>query len=132
MTRNFLRPCQHPGCKAYALDKERFCAVHKEQHQKELRVKDARRGTRTDRGYSNIWLKASKAFLVQHPLCAECLRQGKTTPATEVDHIVPHKRDQKLFWDSQNWQALCHECHSRKTATEDGGFGRTCNPLGGI
>jgi 5-methylcytosine-specific restriction protein A len=28
-----------------------------------------------------------------------------------------------LFWDSSNWQPLCHECHSSKTAREDGGFG---------
>ena len=23
-----------------------------------------------------------------HPLCVECLREGKTTPATQLDHIV--------------------------------------------
>nr|DAK90259.1 MAG TPA: HNH endonuclease bacteriophage, HNH Endonuclease, DNA.52A [Caudoviricetes sp.] len=30
------------------------------------------------------------------------------------------------MWDQSNWQALCHECHSRKTAKENGGFG---NPV---
>lgn len=29
----------------------------------------------------------------------------------------------KLFWDSANWQAMNKECHDRKTASEDGGFG---------
>ncbi|KAE8545359.1 hypothetical protein F6453_2331 [Marinobacter nauticus] len=29
----------------------------------------------------------------------------------------------KLFWDDSNWQALCHSCHSEKTASEDSGFG---------
>ena len=48
--------------------------------------------------------------------------QGRRTPATVVDHIVPHKGDKKLFWDSGNWQPLCGPCHSRKTAKEDGGF----------
>lgn len=45
-------------------------------------------------------------------------------PATDVDHIVPHKGNHELFWDRDNWQALCHHCHSVKTATEDGGWGR--------
>ncbi|WP_407496877.1 HNH endonuclease [Pseudooceanicola sp. MF1-13] len=35
-----------------------------------------------------------------------------------MDHITPHKGDRKLFWDRSNWQALCHACHSRKTARE--------------
>jgi 5-methylcytosine-specific restriction protein A len=28
-----------------------------------------------------------------------------------------------LFWNRSNWQSLCHSCHSRKTASEDGGWG---------
>lgn len=28
-----------------------------------------------------------------------------------VDHIVPHKGDMALFWDSQNWQPLCPDHH---------------------
>jgi 5-methylcytosine-specific restriction protein A len=30
-----------------------------------------------------------------------------------------------LFWDQSNWQPLCHTCHSKKTAREDGGFGNS-------
>ena len=72
---------------------------------------------------TTAWRKASKAFLVAHPLCAECLKHGITKPATEVDHIIPHKGNKDLFWNQNNWQSLCHECHSRKTVKEDGGFG---------
>jgi len=57
--------------------------------------------------------------------------------ATEVDHIKPHKLKQaidggdpvaiataqSLFWNRRNWQGLCKTHHSRKTASEDGGFG---------
>ena len=25
--------------------------------------------------------------------------QGRVVPATVVDHVVPHRGDQKLFWD---------------------------------
>jgi 5-methylcytosine-specific restriction protein A len=45
--------------------------------------------------------------------------------ATDVDHIIPHRGNQKLMWDQSNWQALCHACHSRKTASEDRGFGNS-------
>jgi 5-methylcytosine-specific restriction protein A len=41
-----------------------------------------------------------------------------------VDHKVPHRGDMKLFWDRNNWQSMAKECHDRKTASEDGGFGR--------
>lgn len=120
MTSLFARPCQCPGCKRYALKGESYCAEHLKQNSKE---QDVRRGTRTERGYSNAWLRARKAFITKHPLCVICYRNGKCTPATDVDHIIPHKGNKELFWDKDNWQSLCHECHSRKTATEDGGFG---------
>ena len=38
---------------------------------------------------------------------------------TVVDHIVPHRGDQQLFWNQSNWQALCKPCHDHKTMTED-------------
>ena len=43
----------------------------------------------------------------------------KYVRATVVDHIIPHRGDQKLFWDQNNWQALCKSCHDKKTLTED-------------
>ena len=86
-------------------------------------IADARRGTSSERGYNALWRKLRTAFLAKNPLCAECKRAGKVKPATDVDHIVPHHGDQKLFWDVSNLQALCKRCHSRKTAKEDGGFG---------
>ena len=75
--------------------------------------------TTNQRGYNYRWQKARLAFLNEHPLCASCLLQGRTTPATVVDHIVPHRGDKALFWDSDNWQALCKECHDKKTQEEN-------------
>lgn len=76
------------------------------------------------RGYDSRWQRESRQFLNRHPLCAECERNGKVSAATVVDHIEPHKGNQKLFWDRRNWQPLCKRCHDRKTSIEDGGFGR--------
>ena len=94
------------------------CALHR-------KVADKARGTAHERGYTSAWTKARDAYLMHHPLCAQCQLNGMVTAASVVDHIVPHRGDKALFWDSAgNWQPLCKPCHDRKTATEDGGFGR--------
>jgi 5-methylcytosine-specific restriction endonuclease McrA len=35
-----------------------------------------------------------------------------------VDHIQPHKGDETLFWDENNWQPLCRQCHDIKATIE--------------
>ena len=76
------------------------------------------------RGYTTQWDKARLAWLDEHPLCVHCLADEIVTPATDVDHVIPHRGDDRLFWDRSNWQSLCHSHHSKKTNAEDGGFGR--------
>jgi 5-methylcytosine-specific restriction enzyme A len=50
------------------------------------------------------------------PVMSDCYDRGVITPAFAVDHVVPHRGNRTLFWDEQNnWQALCHSCHSKKT-----------------
>lgn len=82
-----------------------------------------RYGTAPERGYDHRWRQARNAYLADNPLCAECDKHGRVTPANIVDHIVPHKGNYALFWDTSNWQPLCKCCHDSKTAKEDGGFG---------
>jgi 5-methylcytosine-specific restriction protein A len=76
------------------------------------------------RGYGSRWQAYRLAFLRSHPLCAECERNGRLTPATVVDHIIPHRGDWELFWREGNHQSLCAVHHSEKTVERDGGFGR--------
>lgn len=75
-----------------------------------------KRESACQRGYDRRWRKAAAGFLAEHPLCAECERQGKVAPAECVDHIVPHRGDMELFWDVDNWQGLCIPHHQQKTA----------------
>lgn len=75
-----------------------------------------RRKTAAQRGYGGRWQRARALYLARQPLCVTCLEVNRVTPATVVDHIVPHRGDQVLFWDQDNWQALCKLCHDRKTA----------------
>ena len=114
-------PCKHPGCGELVTGT--YCDVHTPQPMDY-------RGSAASRGYGRTWQRESKAYLSRHPWCMECERKGKRTPATEVDHKKPHKGDARLFWDRDNWQGLCHRCHSIKTAKEDGGFGNRRPPRG--
>jgi 5-methylcytosine-specific restriction enzyme A len=91
--------------------------------QRARRAFDVQRGTAHERGYNARWQRASKAFLVEHPLCmcGECDNgKRRIRPATVVDHIRPHRGNFELFWNASNWQALAKVCHDKKTARESG------------
>lgn len=68
------------------------------------------------RGYNVEWRKARAEFLAEHPYCA-C---GCGRKADVVDHVIPHRGNDALFWDRSNWQALAASpCHnSLKQAQE--------------
>jgi 5-methylcytosine-specific restriction protein A len=121
MAKSAPKPCNAPRCKKLVHFSSRFC----EEHQKlAYKLQDERRGNSYQRGYTGKWAKARAQHLHAHPLCVHCFSKNLITPATELDHIVPHKGNMSLFWDVSNWQGLCKKCHSTKTAKEDGGFGR--------
>jgi 5-methylcytosine-specific restriction protein A len=91
-----------------------------------------RRASAHARGYTRAWQRFRLRVLADvgrvdfpcgGPLCCECGDE-----ATDVDHVRPHKGDAGLMYANENVQSLCHECHSRKTAREDGGFGRPVVP----
>lgn len=110
------RPCRHPGCPEFAIHNSPLCPAH-------TRQRDRQRDTAHERGYSYKWHQFRTQYLKEHPLCKQCLIEGISTPATEVDHIVPHNGNERLMWDESNLQPLCKRCHSKKTARENGGFG---------
>lgn len=63
------------------------------------------------------WRKASERFLTENPLCRECQKAGRLTPAKVTDHIIP-KDVCEDPWDSTNWQPACYKCHSIKSAKD--------------
>jgi 5-methylcytosine-specific restriction protein A len=78
------------------------------------------RASAAKRGYGRRWQRLRKMILARDPICRW---PGCTMPATDVDHVVPRAAGGD---DSEgNLQGLCHEHHSLKTASEDGGFGRS-------
>ena len=105
-------PCKHPGCPRLVPYGKQYCEEHALVHSGD-------RPSAANRGYGAAWRRARKHYLEAHPLCVECMKEGKYVQATDVDHIVPHRGDPVLFWDRGNWQALCHRHHSIKTRTQD-------------
>jgi 5-methylcytosine-specific restriction endonuclease McrA len=57
--------------------------------------------------------------LARQPLCERCLSQGKTTPATTVNHRKPHKGDWSLFIDPANHESACKEHHDSTIKAEE-------------
>lgn len=112
-----LRPCNHAGCGV--LTRDGWCDKHKPREQRKASA-----------GYHGwymlpIWTdRLRPAQLLREPFCRECARQyppsdpRHRTPATVVDHIVPHCGEWDVFIDSTNLQSLCKRHHDIKTAQE--------------
>lgn len=95
------------GC-GHRIAPDTACPCEVKQTRARHQRHDARRPNATERGYDRHWRRASAIFLRTNPWCAMC---GK--PATLVDHIIPHRGNQTLFWDKdRNWQSLCSTCHN--------------------
>jgi len=110
------KPCSRSGCPNLTHNRSGYCDHHQKDYH---RQRDTNRDTSNERGYSYRWQKVRKLFLTQHPLCIVCQFLGMVTAATVVDHIIPHKGNQELFWDESNWQPLCKFHHDQKTAGHD-------------
>jgi len=110
-----LKPCSYPGCRALVAGGGSRCVKHAKTEQRQY---DRQRGSAAKRGYDGKWRRYRAAYLARNPVCVHC---GDVAEA--VDHIQPVSGpDDPKFFEPENHQALCASCHSRKTASEDGGF----------
>lgn len=100
------------------LHRERYSALLARQEQQRERY----RGSAASRGYDALWRKRRELQLLREPLCRACKAAGRLVAATDVDHIIALRKGGADHFD--NYQSLCHACHSAKTAREDGAFGR--------
>ena len=106
-------PCRHGNCARLVPAGAMYCEEHKALHP------NGDRKTAAERGYGKRWNRERKLFLVAHPFCCEHLKEHRYVAATVVDHIIPHRGNPELMWNKDNWQALCKECHDRKTWSKD-------------
>lgn len=104
-----MRPCSYPGCSV--LVRSGRCDAHKTP-EIDYHDPESQRLYKTAR-----WQQIRRIQLSKEPWCQECMRQEIYTPATDVDHVKPHRGDPRRFYGGP-FQSLCHSCHSRKTAKE--------------
>lgn len=106
------RPCSHPGCPN--LTDGRFCEEHARLENKRYEKYD--RDPAVRRRYGRAWKRIRDRYITAHPMCEECVRHGKLTPAEEVHHILPLSRGGNH--NEENLMSLCKSCHSAITARD--------------
>lgn len=119
--------CRHGACFRYALPGSVYCASHQHEQKawdaEKAAKKAANDAGRWERGkgaeyrwvYRDArWRRARAEQIKRQPLCA-C---GQ--PATDVDHILPHRGREEYAFNLDNLQSMCHACHMRKTREDRG------------
>ena len=114
------KPCSYPGCPN--LTTGRYCSLH-QKIQNAMYDRLMRSRPASEFYHSREWKRKRSQFLLEHPFCEECRKNGRLTKATLVDHIVPIRQGGSLL-DDGNLQALCSSCHSRKSIEEGSRFGK--------
>ena len=104
------RPCSYPGCPE--LTDGRFCEQHAKEESKRYEQYD--RDPAIHKRYGHAWKRIRDRYIAAHPLCEQCKKEGRITPAEEVHHILPLSHGGTHSED--NLMALCKSCHSRITA----------------
>lgn len=86
---------------------------------KERRVSFTNPSKRHDNSFyrKTPWRNRRKAVLLEEPLCRECVKENRITPATVVDHIIP-RANGGADYEWTNLQPLCDEHHNKKTRNE--------------
>ncbi|WP_134103054.1 HNH endonuclease signature motif containing protein [Neorhizobium sp. R1-B] len=68
------------------------------------------------------WQKLRWSVLVRDLFTCKmkgCGRVEADTSKLVADHKIAHRGDQRLFWDDQNLQCLCKDCHDRLKQREE-------------
>lgn len=65
------------------------------------------------------WKRMRARQLESQPLCRMHEQLGQLVAATVADHVKAHRGDEELFFDADNLQSLCKQCHdAHKQAQE--------------
>jgi 5-methylcytosine-specific restriction enzyme A len=114
MARRSLAVCAEPGCPE--LSTRSYCEEHERQRERQ-------RGTRTQRGLGDDWIRLRDRIVRQHVAAHGWTCPGHGRPPHPVepgkltgDHIVPRSVAPDRRLDPANVQVLCLSCNSRKGA----------------
>ena len=107
MPRKPQRPCRYPGC-PHLTD-----GVYCEEHAKvmEQHYEKFQRGYSPGKRYGRAWKRIRDRYVHKHPLCEQCLKEGRYVAVEEVHHIVPLADGGSN--DESNLMSLCRSCHEK-------------------
>ena len=67
--------------------------------------------TKKHERYGPLWQKIQAMYIREHPLCEQCLQEGRLVEAVHVHHKKPLAEGGTN--ETSNLIALCKPCHSR-------------------
>lgn len=111
-----LHKCNKSGCKAMIDINTKYCKQHTNYYSRQYdRLRMTNKFTRNYRLFyqSKAWKELRGIKLENNPLCEYCLKQDKTTLATDIHHIddVFNHWNERLSLD--NLVSLCKPCHEK-------------------
>jgi hypothetical protein len=71
------------------------------------------------------WQALRKAQLRSHPLCERCLNESRIVPATVAHHRIPHKGDERLFFEGELVSSCKPHHDSIEQSIERRGYDKT-------
>ena len=101
------RPCSYPGCPN--LSDQQYCEVHRKVARRQYDKYE--RSPQVNKTYGRAWKRIRDRYAAQHPLCEQCLKEGRYAPVEEVHHILPISKGGTH--DEENLMSLCQSCHTR-------------------
>ncbi len=112
------RPCSYPNCPK--LTDGMYCEIHKSLVNKHYNK--YQRDPESNKRYGRAWKRIRDRYIKAHPLCEECEKEERLTPAEEVHHILPLSKGGGN--ETSNLMSLCKSCHSRITVESGDRWGR--------
>lgn len=114
MANRIAKSCRKAGCGGLSRDRHGYCPNHADlaswgSYQKE----------NPNRIYQTKRWRYTRIKVIQRDrgLCQECLKSGRVSEGTHVDHVKPVSQGGDE-WSMNNLQLLCKKCHEKKTARE--------------
>lgn len=79
-----------------------------------------RRNSKWGKYYQSVaWKQLRDYYMMLHPICEECMLNGRSVPAEHCHHRVPFSRGKteeermELLLNPDNLEAVCRSCHEK-------------------
>ncbi|WP_025726773.1 HNH endonuclease signature motif containing protein [Heyndrickxia ginsengihumi] len=108
--------CNVAGCRRLIDYDLKYCDKHKGYGDKQYN--EQIRWNKDNKQYAEFyaskeWKLLRRLYIINNPLCEQCLKDNKVTQAQIVHHKIEVREDfsKRLDWD--NLESLCRACHNK-------------------